>query len=154
MPWVRGDIIRVIIPGAPKPLQRNRHRIVRPRGKPEFISNYLPAESRAEQSTIRHFGHTAMAGRPLLDGVVEMRLVAYMPIPQSWSNKKRVAAIGDQIRPTSKPDLSNMWRLAEDAFKHIIWRDDAQITDGGLWKRYSDRPRLAIEISPLTFRPG
>lgn len=154
MPWKAGEVIRIEIPGRPKPLGRNRHRIMRPKNKAAYVGSYLPTESRNEKAVIRDFAARAMSGRAPLEGSVDMRVVAYMPIPASWSNKKRQAALADKIRPTSKPDASNIWKLAEDAFKLVVWRDDAQVSDHAMWRRYSDRPRIVIEVRPLSFEPG
>lgn len=153
MPWIASDPIRIVIPGPPRALGRQRHRIVRPKNKPEFISNYMDTESANVQSIMRDFAFRQMDGRPLFEGPIDLRFVAYMPIAASWSQKKQRAAKADEIRPTGKPDFDNCVKMI-DAFKKILWRDDGQVTDGWVLKRYSDRPRLVVEIRFLTFQTG
>jgi Holliday junction resolvase RusA-like endonuclease len=150
VPWIASEPIRVLIPGPPRALGRQRHRIVRPRGKPEFVGNYMDAETANVQSIMRDFAFQQMRGRPPFEGAIDLRFVAYMPIAASWSKKKQEAARLDQIRPTGSPDFDNCVKMI-DAFKKILWRDDGQITDGYVWKRYSDRPRLAVEVRFLSF---
>lgn len=142
-------VIRVVVPGPPRPLERNRHRIVTPRGKPSFVGSYLPTKSRNEKAVIRDFAAQAMAGRSPIEGPIDLRIAAYMPVPASWSHKKRALAISGGIRPAVGIDFDNIMKLAADAFKHVVWRDDSQVTDAVIWKRYSDRPRIVIEVRPI-----
>ena len=142
-------VIRIVVPGTPKPLERNRHRIITPKGKPAFVGNYLPAKSRNEQAVIRDFAARAMEGRPPMEGPIDLRLAVYLPIPASWSKKKQQAARDGTIRPTGRPDFDNFVKLACDAVKDIVLRDDAQITDAAIWKRFSDEPRIVIELRPI-----
>lgn len=109
---------------------------------------------RREQNNIRWAAREVMGNALPLDGPIDLRVVAYMPIPASWSNRKRAAALADQIRPIGKPDFDNLMKGLCDAFKQIVWTDDSRVTDpAGPWKRYSDRPRLHIEVRLLTFLP-
>ncbi len=149
--WRRSLPIRIVVPGAPKAWERAGHRIARKRDGRQFVSSYTPAQTRREQSNIRAFAHKAMDDRPPLTGPIELRFVAYMPIAASWSKKKQADALADRIRPTGTPDLDNCMKQV-DSFKELVWRDDAQVTDAMLWKRYSDRPRLVIEVYALECR--
>ena len=152
MPWVASEPLRLVIPGVPRPLERNRHRIVNTKSGNQFVANYLPAQSAREQSVIRKIAYDAMDGRPPLLGAIDLRIVAYMPIPASWSNKKQAAALADRIRPTGRPDWENLAKML-DGLNGVVWRDDSQITDPrGPYKRYSDRPRTVIEIRELAWQ--
>src|SRR5271156_4023786 len=106
--------VRFVIPGPPKPLQRNRHRIVKKKDGGQFIANYLPSESRSEQGAVRMFAAQAMAGRPPLEGPLELRMTAFMPIPASWSAKKQRQAMEGAIFPTGRPDADNLVKLVLD----------------------------------------
>jgi Holliday junction resolvase RusA-like endonuclease len=145
----RAADIRFVIPGPPKPLQRNRHRIVKKKGGGQFIANYLPAESRSEQGAVRMFAALAMAGRPPLEGPLDLRMTAFMPVPASWSHKKHKAALDGLIYPTGRPDADNLVKQILDGCKGITMRDDSQIVSLHVWKRFSDRPRVAVEVRCL-----
>lgn len=147
--WQLSDPIRIVIPGPPRPWERAGHRIIAPKGKRAFVGSYTPTATRNEQSVVRQIAHMAMAGMPPIEGPVDLRFAAFMPVPASWSNRKRAAALADRIRPTPKPDFDNLLKLASDAFKEIVWRDDSQVTDQAFWKRYSDQPRLVIEVRAM-----
>ena len=36
-----------------------------------------------------------------------------------------------------------------DAFKEIVWHDDAQVTDARVIKRYSQEPALRVEVREM-----
>lgn len=152
MPWVASEPIRLVIPGPPKAWERAGHRIVTTKTGAQFVSSYTPAQTRHEQSFIRAVAYKAMDGHNPLKGPIDLRIVAYVPIGESWSKKKRAAALADEIRPTGKPDWDNLGKSVCDAIKGVVWNDDSQVTDPrGPYKRYSDQPRLVIEIRELVW---
>jgi Holliday junction resolvase RusA-like endonuclease len=61
-----------------------------------------------------------------------------VPVAPSWSRKKRQAALAGALHPTGKPDLDNCVKLLMDALNGILWRDDAQVTDIAVIKRYAE----------------
>jgi Holliday junction resolvase RusA-like endonuclease len=140
------DVIRIEIPGPPRGYARTGSRVVTPKdgGKP-FATRFTPAATRIEAGVVRMFAAEAMNGNPPMEGPIDLRIAAFCPIPKSWSQKRQRAALADEIRPTSKPDWTNIARF-EDALKSIAWRDDAQVTDAAIWKRYSANPRVILEI--------
>lgn len=50
------------------------------------------------------------------------------------------------IRPTKRPDISNILKSAEDALNSLAYHDDKQIVTAICHKYYAIRPRLEIEI--------
>lgn len=90
------------------------------------------------------------AGARLLEGPVEVRLTAYLRIPQSASKKRRADMLANIERPTKKPDGDNLAKLALDALNGVCWKDDVQVVDLIVRKFWSDEPRLVVEISPAT----
>ena len=142
-------VIRFVVPGVPRGAQRARSTVITPRNRPSFISTYTPTETRAEQSAIRLFAATAMAGRPPLEGPLDLRISAYFSVPASWSGRKRALALSDRLRPTGKPDHDNIDKLICDSLKGVTWLDDSQVTDAHLWKRYAREPRITVEIRQI-----
>jgi Holliday junction resolvase RusA-like endonuclease len=43
----------------------------------------------------------------------QIELLVELPVPTSWSNKRRLAALAGAIAPTSKPDIDNYVKTAE-----------------------------------------
>ena len=74
------------------------------------------------------------------------RVIAYYPIPQSTSKKRRKEMLEHRIRPTVKPDLDNVAKLIFDALNGVAWYDDNAIVDTQVRKFYSDTPRVEVFI--------
>lgn len=102
--------------------------------------------SRNEMAVIRHEARLAMEGRPPFDGPIVMHLSAYRAPPSSMSRKNKALALAGKLAPTKKPDLDNATKMV-DALNKICWTDDAVIVEMHCYKRYSDQPRLVIQIN-------
>ena len=72
---------------------------------------------------------------PILDGAVRLRVVFDMPIPKSWSKKRKNEAEG--CYHTSKPDSDNLQKALLDAMNGIVFEDDSQVADIRAVKRYA-----------------
>lgn len=125
-----------------------------PQGRPRatVISGrarlYDPAKSRSYKSLVQD---AAMAVRPEtpITGPVAVAVRIYKTPPKSLSKKRLAAALAGDLKPTTKPDCSNILKGIEDALNGLIWRDDSQIVDLQASKHYSDRPRVDVEIWEL-----
>lgn len=134
-------MIVVELAGAPQ--GKGRPRFARATGRA-----YTPAATRSYEGALRLAAQEVMAGRAPLDGPIKVQVDARMPIPASWSKKKRAAALDGLVLPTGKPDADNLLKAC-DAFNEILFRDDRQIVDVTVRKRYSDRPALRVEVVPV-----
>jgi Holliday junction resolvase RusA-like endonuclease len=143
------QVIRICIPGVPRAWERAGHRLVRNAAGKQFIVSYTPNQTRAEQGSVKWFATRAMNGRPPLDGAIDLRIGAFVSVPRSWSKRKQADALAGTIYPTSRPDFDNYEKLATDALKGIVWRDDAQVVNAAFWKRYSTEPRVVVEVRLL-----
>ena len=72
--------------------------------------------------------------------------VWYMPIPASWSKKKRAAAALETMRHVSRPDVDNLEKLICDLMTGIFYDDDSAVLIEGSAKVYSPLPRTEISI--------
>lgn len=138
-------LIRFEVPGIPRAWQRTGERIVSAKDGRQFIHHYTKKQTAGEYGALKLFAQRAMAGQKPLTGAVEFTLLAYLPIPRSYSGRQHRKALLGLLKPIKRPDLDNYTKL-KDALKGICWIDDSQITDEHLFKRYSDMPRLVIEI--------
>jgi Holliday junction resolvase RusA-like endonuclease len=129
-----------------EPVAKGRPRFASIGGKPRA---YSPAKTRHYEAALQYAAQQAMDGRPLLVGALSMSIVASLPVPQSWSNKKRVQALAGKIAPTKRPDVDNYAKIAADALNAVVFLDDSQITFLMVSKVYGERPSLRIEVSPL-----
>ena len=70
------------------------------------------------------------------DAPVMLNVTFYLPRPKSAPKTIR-------IRPTKYPDASKLLRATEDALTTArVWRDDAQVYDAYVRKRYAIGPEL------------
>jgi Holliday junction resolvase RusA-like endonuclease len=84
------------------------------------------------------------AGNP----VIIRELVFYMPIPQSWSNKKKQEAIGQPH--IKKPDIDNLVKGLFDSLNGIAWADDNQVYEmHNVKKIYGEEPGIEFGIDAL-----
>lgn len=83
------------------------------------------------------------------DGPLEVCMEFYRPVQASLSQKERARRLSGVHRPTVKPDLSNYIKALEDGLNGIIWVDDNRIVQIVAEKKYSDRPRIVIEVNKV-----
>lgn len=79
-------------------------------------------------------------------GALSVRIEAGMPIPESWSQKKRQAALSGDLNPIGKPDFDNLAKCCGDALNKIVWHDDSQIIVCAFRKFYAAAPCLTVSV--------
>lgn len=132
-------MLTITIPGAP--VGKGRARATRG-GR-----MYTPAKTANTEAFVKLCAVQALPSG--FEIVVEPLLVAVEAIclvPASWSQKKAKEALAGFIRPTGKPDLDNIAKLYCDALNGIVWKDDSQIVDMKLTKRYGAEPKTIITV--------
>jgi Holliday junction resolvase RusA-like endonuclease len=142
-------MIRFTVPGIPRGKGRARSRIVRTKAGQQFVSTYTPAQTRSEEGAVRMFAQVAMQGGPPIQGPLDVRIGAYMPVPASWSQRKQALALAGGLFPTGRPDVDNISKLICDSMLAIVYADDSQIVSFSAWKRYAATPRIVVEIRPV-----
>ena len=130
----------ITIPGVMRGKQRARVAI---RGR--FASAYTPKETVNAEAWVKRCA-VDQIGSPCLDIPLDIAIQITVQIAESWSNKKRAAALAGEIKPTGKPDLDNCAKLLCDALNGVIWKDDSQIVAMTLIKRYGERPQTVLKI--------
>ena len=109
---------------------------------------YTPGKSVAYERQVQLAATLAMRGHVRLSGAVQATLRFDLPIPASWSVRKRAAAITGELAPTGKPDLDNLLKSVFDGIRTIIIDDDAVIVDVRATKRYGIAPLTVCSIGP------
>lgn len=84
-----------------------------------------------------------------LTGPLMLSVDVMLPIPASWSKRKRDEAIAGYIRPTSKPDVSNLLKNIEDIMNGLIWVDDKQIVGARIVKSYNALPGWLVTVQTI-----
>lgn len=80
--------------------------------------------------------HVKALGIEVLDGA---RVTFYLPMPPSWSKKKRAAFNGKPHR--QKPDVDNLCKALLDA----VYTDDCAISSISIEKRWAEMPGITVE---------
>lgn len=137
--------VAFVVPG--EPIGKGRPRI----GKVgNHARMFTPAKTANYEGLIAHAGHQAMAGRELIEGPVMVELHIALSIPQSMSKKRKAQAIAGDLFPTKKPDMDNVIKAIYDGLNGVVWKDDVQVVDAHVRKRYGETPGVKVRIVPLT----
>lgn len=83
------------------------------------------------------------------DAYLKVRIQAFYEIPKSSTKTKKAAMASGEILPDKKPDIDNIAKAVLDALNEVAYRDDTQVVELQMRKKYSDRPRLEICIEKL-----
>jgi len=140
-------MIVVTLRGEPEGRKQPAPRVAYKDGRP-FVILHPASETRKYQKALAWQAKAVMGPRPLLTGPLAVTVTAVMSVPKSWSQKDRDAALTGVIRPTGKPDWDNFGKQL-DAFKGVVWVDDAIVVDARVIKVYGENPHLRIEVAPV-----
>lgn len=136
--------ISFVVPGDPVP--KGRPKITTINGSARA---YTPSKTRNYEAHVAACGRNAMIGMSVLSGALRMTLCVHLKVPESWSIKKKALAIRGEISPTKKPDLDNLLKAAADGLNGVVYRDDSQITELVVTKKYSIEPRVEVDIAVI-----
>lgn len=138
--------IQFTVPGQPKPKERPRFRIVKPKAGAAFVSTYTTPETVQNEKRIAEAAKVAMAGAAPCILPIEILIELRMRIPPSWSKKKQVAAAAGTVRATKLPDLDNCAKSVLDACNKIVFADDGQVVQLTVRKLYHAAPAVVVAI--------
>lgn len=134
--------IRFTVEGNPFGKERPRH---------NGYTTYTPTKTKQHERTVAmEYRKQCGSFRFSKDEYIDIRIIAYMPIPKSVSKKVRFMMLSGIVRPTVKPDWDNIGKLITDALNDVAYDDDKAITDAQVRKFYSDHPRTEIVIYGYT----
>lgn len=126
------------IPG--KPFAKQRHRVGSFGGRARAFNT---KDNERFESVIRTIAAPLFA-LPM-DGPIRLTVEATFAPAESWSGKKKAAAIGQPH--TQKPDLDNIAKAAKDGLNRIAWHDDSQVSELIMRKAWGPRAETTVTIS-------
>ncbi len=79
-------------------------------------------------------------------GRVKLSVIAYFELPKSISKQKEAEMLAGIISPTKKPDWDNIGKIISDALNKFAFKDDAQIIEATIIKKYARAPKVLVKI--------
>ena len=130
--------INFTVRGPPVPWKRARRR-----GKQYYTDDKVANQKDLVALACR----AARDSRELWSGPVVMRMIFCIPMPKSWSDKKKTAK---HLKPhTQKPDGDNLAKLVCDALNGVLYVDDAQVCSVMVHKVWTVDGQTAIEAREI-----
>ena len=127
-----------------------------PKGQPRpkafsrggIASVYDPGTAEGWKSQIAIAAKEAGCVGRMLDMPLKVEIQAFFKRPKghygSGKNSKKLKE-SSPIFNASKPDFDNIGKAACDALTHLgIWKDDSQVVDGRIIKKYTDGAARAV----------
>lgn len=140
------DQVSFTVPGPPQ--GKSRARTVRNKytGKP---MSYTPDKTVLYENWVRTC--YMQSGNPLFNNgeALGISVYAYFEPPKSASRAKRAAMLSGQVRPLKKPDGDNILKAVCDALNGLAYRDDAQLAEKYICKKYGDEARLEVILEKV-----
>ena len=137
--------VKFVVPGPPKGKGRPRFSQVASHAKAMTPQDTVLYENLVKTEFKRQCGEARFEDGSMLD----LRVVAYYPIPSSKSKKQQRLMEAGVIRPTTKPDNDNILKIIADSLNQIAYKDDAQVVDTQVRKFYSRKPRVTVVIKQV-----
>lgn len=131
--------------------QRPKHRIVTTKDGRIFSQTYDPKNSRDFKATMHLLAQTELIaeGKYQIEGPCVMTIHVFVPIPKSFSKKKRQQALDGIIRPTNKPDVDNLAKGVMDSLTGVLYTDDRLVVQISVYKFYREREGVDVTIQSL-----
>ncbi len=86
-------------------------------------------------------------GEDPYDGPIHMEITFFMPMPNSWSDKKKRDTLGTYHH--LRPDIDNLVKFILDSANAVLFKDDAIVASINTHKVYSSKPHTKITIREL-----
>jgi crossover junction endodeoxyribonuclease RusA len=126
---VAARMIDLFVAGEPRP--KGSWKAILPRGSrfPRVICDNQ--HTRPWQSLIGLAAGDAMAGRPLFDGPIRIRVEFVFRRPASVKRKSRPL-------PSTRPDIDKLLRTIMDALQGVVYTEDSRVVEVAARKVYDD----------------
>lgn len=107
-----------------------------------YVQTYMPTKYTNHKKMIQ-----AQMPALKIEKPIKLTIEFYFPLLKSWSNKKRLAMVG-QYKVT-KPDLDNLIKTVLDAANGHLWHDDNQIANINSFKKYSEDSKIILKLEEI-----
>lgn len=141
------NVISFFVPGVPKPAGSKKTLPHRYTG--EMVT--MDMSGTAGKKWRKQVKNTAAVywKNKLLECPVAMNLTFYFQRPKKHFRTGKFSHLLRNDAPrhhTVTPDTTKVTRAVEDALTGVIWKDDSQVVDQHIKKRYAETPGVYVEI--------
>ncbi|UVE47592.1 RusA family crossover junction endodeoxyribonuclease [Pseudomonas chlororaphis] len=142
--------VTFLVPGEAVGKGRPRVRMLPAKaGKKPVPMLYTPPETKNYEEVIAVQARASMLNREPIQGPVLVELKILVSVAASWSKKKTAAALAGQVMPTKKPDADNVLKAICDGINGIVFKDDVQVVNVSMSKRFAETPGVYVRVVPL-----
>jgi Holliday junction resolvase RusA-like endonuclease len=132
---------RFTVPGEPRGKGRPRFGKTRAGFAVAYTDDKTAAYENLVKLAARQVGATS------IDGPLSVQISAYFVPPQSWTKKRRAAALAGGEAP-SRFDIDNISKAVLDGLNGIAFGDDKQIVTLFARKAFAEVARCEVQVFP------
>ena len=130
-----------------KPVGKGRPRFKR---MGNFVQTYTPEKTTEYEKLVRlRFQNS---GGMITDKPVRIEIAAFFAPPKSTKKRDRIEMLANRILPVKKPDCDNIAKIVLDALNKIAYKDDAQVAELSVKKRYAAAAKVFVHIEEIDTR--
>lgn len=127
-----------------KPVGKGRPRF---RRMGNFVQTYTPEKTADYEKSVRlRFQN---AGGQITEKPVKIEIVAFFAPPKSTRKRDKAEMLTNKILPMKKPDCDNIAKIILDALNKISYKDDAQVVELLVKKRYAAETKVTVHIEEI-----
>lgn len=112
------------------------------------VRMYDPPKSREYKKYVKDVAQYYAPTMPL-EGPLSMRIVICREYLKSFTKKQRFQAEDGALMPITKPDIDNTAKSIMDSLNGLIYKDDSQIVELVLLKKYAEESCAYVEINTI-----
>jgi len=123
------------------------------KGRPRFsthggrVITHTPDKTAIYENLVRlEYERQCQGNRFSETAALSVEIFAYYDIPQSASKKQKQAMRDGLVRPTKRPDIDNICKSILDSLNGYAYRDDSQVVDCRVVKRYGETAKVLVTI--------
>ena len=134
--------VSFIVDGEPVPKARPRFNSVTKRA-------YTSARTTSYENHVAWVASAAMRGRQPTEKPVHVDVRIFFAIPKGARKAEREAAHAEALWHCKKCDSDNIFKSITDGAIGIVYKDDSQVCELTCSKKYSDKPRVEVDVWEL-----
>ena len=118
----------------------------RPRVNTSTGIAYTPTKTKDYETLIEQYFLLKYPRFNKIESRVRVEIEACFSVPKTANIKEKEQMLSGNISPTKKPDIDNIAKIVLDALNQIAFKDDNQITQIIVNKKYADSDKLVVLI--------